>query len=138
MPMRRLSKQHKQALQNYVDNGGDKRKAAVDAGFSLSNSSRTMDQLLSRKPILESLEKRKVTDDYVALKIKQMLNAKHPLAPTQKDNHAIIKAIQEVNKISDNYPVQKFQSESKVISIHLTGDDFKAIKEVEEMRKEDD
>ena len=136
MGIRQLPKKHRQALQNYLDQGmTNKKKASEDAGFA---DARPLDKVLERKQIVNSLEKKGVTDDYIALKIKQGLNAKHPQFSKQKDQHAIVKFVSEANKLRNNYPPTKIQQESKNIHIILTSEDSKQYQKFKEMRGDSD
>jgi len=137
MGITRLDKRQKKALENYFVKGMSKRQSGIQAGYSPTNTS-SMNKLIARKPIIESLEKAGLTDDRLAEIIEEGTKATHPFKPEQKDFHAIDKFVKEANRIKDNYPATKIQSEQKIINIHLTGEDFKAVKQVEEMREKND
>jgi len=137
--MEELPEKHRQALQNYMNQGmKNKKKAAVDAGFSENHANRTMNNLLQRKSIVKALKKAGATDKFMAEKLVEGVDAKHPQFHKRKDYHASIKFIQEINKVSDNYPPTKIQQESKNIHIILTSEDHKQFKKFKEMRGEGD
>jgi len=116
IPFSKLSPQHKQALDNLAVMGFDKKKeAAIYAGIPEHNALRTMDSLLvGRKSIIKGIEDicqalyGKGTDEKVAEVLVDLLDAVHPLAKAErKDNVAILGAVKEINKLSDNYPSKK-------------------------------
>jgi len=136
--MEELPEKHRQALQNYMKQGmKNKKKAVVDAGFSENHASRTMNNLLQRKPIINALKEAGATDEFIAEKLVEGVDAKHPQFKG-KDYHASIKFIQEINKVGDNYPPTKIHQESKNIHIILTAEDHKQFKKFKEMRGEGD
>jgi len=137
--MKELPLRHRKALQKYMDQGmTNKKKAAVEAGFSETSATSTMNKILKRKPIIEALENRKVDDDFIAKKLKAGVDAKHPQFPKRKDYHASIKFLQEINKVADNLPATKIQQESRNIHIILTSEDHKQFQKFKEMRGESD
>jgi len=116
IPFSKLSPQHKQALDNLAVMGFDKKKeAAIYAGIPEHNALRTMDSLLvGRKSIIKGIEDicqalyGKGADEKVAEVLVDLLDAVHPLAKAErKDNVAILGAVKEINKLSDNYPSKK-------------------------------
>lgn len=142
IPLSKLSPQHKKALENLAVMGIDKKKeAAVDAGFSEHNATRTMDRLLvGRKPIVKKIEEacqskhKKGTDEKVAEVLVDQLDSVHPLSKEKNpDNLAIIKAAQEINKIRDNYPPKKIDIREMGFHLHFTPDDIEAAKQYKEL-----
>jgi len=134
----RLTKKQRRALTNYMEQGfRNKRKALVGAGYSGLNPSRDMKRLMTRKPIIVELEKKGINDEKIAQVMADGLEAMHPMRPKLPDHHARVKFVSEANRILDNYPATKFQSEERIITITLTGDDIKALREFNEMRNKD-
>jgi len=132
----RLTKKQRRALTLYMEQGMTGQRQALEAaGYSGFNPSRDMKRLLFRKPIVYELKKIGVTDDKIAQVIAEGLEANHPMRPKMPDHHARVKFVSEANRIRDNYPATKFQSEQRIIKIILTGDDMKALQEFYEMRK---
>lgn len=114
-----------------------KREAALNAGYSKTYAPQVVDKLLGRKPIVKELEKMGVTDEMIAKVIKEgMTKPKNPKNIALKDYHAIHKFVQEANKLRDNYPAQKLETESKVIYIHLTTEDYKALDRYKKFKKD--
>jgi len=135
--IKKLNPKQKDALAKCFDMGvKNKRKAAIAAGYSPKYALTAMNRLLARKPIVDALKKHGVTDDKIAGVIAQGLKAKHPFKPKQKDFHAIDKFVKEANRILDNYPPVKIESQEKVVHIHLTMDDFSAYESYKKLRAE--
>jgi len=135
--IRKLNPRQKEALANYLEMGcKNKKLAATMAGYSPNNAINDMNRILSRKPIVDALKKRGVTDDKIAEVIAQGLQAKHPFKPKKKDFHAIDKFVKEANRLLNNYPPVKIESQEKVVHIHLTMDDFAAYESYKKLRAE--
>jgi len=143
-PFPRLNKRQKDALKELMrlgKRGRDvtspvvQKQAAINAGYSEAYAPMAMDKLLKRKPIAKALDKEGITDDFIAKVIKEGLTKpRNPKNPELKDYHAIHKFVQEANKLKDNYPIPKIEQESKVVHIHLTADDFNALRRYKELR----
>lgn len=148
--IKKLPLRQRQALENLMKMGtpytnAKKIKAAEMAGYKDSHGNtvpQTMNRLLSRKPIVDEIERvikerhEKTTDEKIAEVIVDGLDANHPLSKEDKpDHHARAKFVREANMIADNYPPKKIQEDKRVLNIHLTGDDYKQIKKAEEMRR---
>jgi hypothetical protein len=132
----RLTKKQRMALRIYMEQGfKGQRQALVAAGYSGLNPSRDMKRLMARKPIIAELEKKGVTDEKIAQVIAEGLDANHPMRPEMPDHHARVKFVSEANRIRDNST--KFQSEERIITINLTGEDMKRLQKFNEMRKND-
>lgn len=138
--MKRLDHRQKQALQNVMVAGAvdnpTKKKAAEDAGYAPTYALTAANKLLARRPIVEALEKAKVTDDKIAEVIAEGLEAKHPAYPENKDYHAIVKFVQEANRIKDNYPPTRVagQVDTRSVVIHMSMDDAEAVAKFNRMR----
>jgi hypothetical protein len=141
-----LDSRQKKALQLYAEAGCDpKKKGEVGraAGFKSDgngNAVAAMDRLLSRKPIVEKIEKacqtkhKKETDEKVAEVLVEQLDAKHPLAKGEKpDNMAILNAAKEINKIRDNYPPKQINIDERRAVLHLHTQDDEALKKYDEL-----
>jgi hypothetical protein len=133
----KLNPRQKQALINKFELGMTNRQAEIQAGYSESGTTHVISKLLKRKPIQEALEKRGITKERIAQGIDEGLDAMHPIKPDQPDHHARIKFIQEANKILDNYPAKKIEIEEKSINLHLTKDDYVALKKYQELRRKE-
>lgn len=134
----RLTKKQRKALTIYMEQGfKGQRRALEAAGYSGLNSSRDMKRLMARKPIIAELERIGVTDKKIAEIIAEGLDARHPMRPRMPDHHARVKFVSEANRILDNYPAHKFQSEERIITINLTGEDMERIQKFNELRKND-
>jgi len=143
----RLDKRQKQALMNLLEKGPPfTTKKKIDAGVSAGYSDkpmvavRAMDRLLERKEIVNKIEEacqkkyQKKADEKVAEVLVEQLEAEHPLSKEKrKDNFAIIKASQEINKLRDNYPAKKIDIREMGFHLHWTGDDVKAAEEYKEL-----
>jgi len=139
----RLDPRQKAALENIVatrdfsDKG--KRDAAMDAGYSKRCSLPAMNRLLARKPIVNWLVKKGVTDEKLAEIIKEGLEATHPLSKDDKpDWHARHKFVSEANKLKDNYPAKRIEIDERAVHIHLTGDDVEAVRKYKELVEQDE
>lgn len=135
-PFSKLTQMQKKALANKFELGMGNKQAALEAGYSESNAHKILPALMKRKPIVEALHKKGISDDKIAQVIADGLDAMHPLKPNQPDHNARAKFVREANSILDNYPPKKIQQDQRVIEIHLTGDDMRAIQKYEEMRKD--
>jgi hypothetical protein len=125
-----LTKKQRRALTNYMEQGfKGQRKALEAAGYSGLNPSRDMKRLMVRKPIIALLEKKGVTDEKIAKVMAEGLDANHPMKPDLPDHHARIKFVSEANRVLDNYPATKIQSEERIFNITLTAEDVKALRE---------
>jgi len=134
----RLTKRQRKALTIYMEHGfRNKRQALEAAGYSGFNPSRDMKRLMARKPIIDLLEKMGVTDETIAKVIAEGLEANHPMKPEMPDHHARVKFVSEANRILDNYPATKIQSEERIYNITLTGEDIKALQKFSELTKND-
>ena len=131
-----MTRMQKQALENYFESGlTNQTLAATDAGYALSSAHKVIPDLLSRKPIVQALEKRGITKERIAKAIDEGLKAMHPMRPKQKDHHARYKFVTEANKILDNYPPKKVQIQEQSVVLHLGREDYEAIKGYEELKK---
>lgn len=136
MGIRQLPKKNRQALQNYLEQGmTNKKKAAIDAGFA---SAEPLNRVLERKQIVKAINKAGGTDKFIAEKLVEGVDAKHPQFPKNKDYHASIKFLQELNKVKDNHPATKISKEERSIHIHLTAEDYRQHQKFKEMRGEND
>jgi len=131
----KLSKRQKQALVNKFELGMTDRRAGIQAGYSVSGATHLMPKLLSRKPIINALDARGITDDRIAQKIDEGLEAMHPFRPEQPDHAVRVRFVSETNKLRDNYPAKKVEVEAKVVNLHLSRDDYSALKKFEELRR---
>ena len=146
-PLKELSPQHRQALDNLAVMGFDKKKeAAIYAGIPEHNALRTMDSLLvGRKSILKKIEELcqakygKGAAEIVAEVLVEQMEAVYPLAKEErKDNLAILGAVKEINKLSDNYPSKKIDVREMGVHIHFTQDDITAAKKYRELTEDDE
>jgi len=134
----RLTKKQRKALTIYLEQGfKGRRQALVAAGYSESNPSRDMKRLMMRKPIIAYLQKKGITDEKIADIIAQGIDAMHVIKGDKPDHHARIKFVSEANRILDNYPATKFQSEERIITINLTEEDTKNLQKFRELSKTD-
>ncbi|GAJ09829.1 unnamed protein product, partial [marine sediment metagenome] len=123
-----------------------KKEAAVYAGIPEHNALRTMDSLIvGRKSIVKGMEKLfqakfgKGVDEKVAEVLVDGLDAIHPLAKGErKDNLAILGAVKEINKLSDNYPAKKIDVREMGVHLVFGAADIKAAKEYRELTKDDE
>jgi hypothetical protein len=134
----RLAPKQKAALENiaaskdFSDKG--KREAAIDAGYSKRCSLPAMNRLLARKPIVNWLVKKGVTDEKLAQIISEGLEAIHPLSKDNKpDWNARHKFVSEANKIKDNYPAKRIEIDERSVHINLTGEDVEAARKYKEL-----
>ena len=146
IPLSRLSPQHKQALDNLEVMGFDKKKqAAIYAGIPEHNALRTIESLIvGRKSIIKGIEDAcqvlygKGADEKVAEVLVEGLDAVHRLAKGErKDNLAILGAVKEINKLSDNYPSKKVDVREMGVHLVFGAADIKAAKEYRELTDED-
>ncbi|MDP2915507.1 MAG: hypothetical protein Q8O91_08650 [Candidatus Aminicenantes bacterium] len=136
--IRSLTKKQHKALTNYMEQGmTGQRKALVAAGYSGFNPNRDMKRLMVRKPIIAYLQKKGITDEKIADIIAQGIDAMHVIKGDKPDHHARIKFVSEANRILDNYPATKFQSEERIITINLTEEDTKNLQKFRELSKTD-
>lgn len=136
--IKQLTKKQRGALHNFMNNGmTDKKDALEKAGYCEAVNPRVMDKLIARKPIIMWLEKKKVGDEKLATRIAEGVDAMNVRFPEQPDHHARIKFITEVNRIVGNYAPTKIQSEERIITINLSGEDMKALQKFNELRKPD-
>jgi len=134
----RLTKRQRKALTIYMEQGfRGKRRALIAAGCSGLNPSRDMKRLVVRKPIIVELEKKGVTDETIAQVIADGLDAMHPMKSEMPDHHARAKFVSEANRVKDNYPATKFQSEQRIYNISLTGEDMKMLQKFYELTRND-
>lgn len=144
LPLSEISHEHKQALENFIKNPIQKRKAAIDAGFHPDASTRVMDKLLSRKPIVDKIEeatkfKHGVSaDEKVATVIVDTLDANHPMKPESPDHKVRLEGAKEINKIRDNYPPKKIQQDTRAIHVHLTEDHLRRHEKFKKLRRMND
>ena len=136
IPFSKLTVMQKQALVNRYQLGMGNKQAAEAAGYAESSAQKVIPNIMKRKAILDALEKHKVTPDKIGQVISEGLDAMHPLRPVLPDHNARAKFVREANMLLDHYPPKKIQQDQRVIEIHLTGDDMRAIQKFEEMRKE--
>jgi hypothetical protein len=133
-PISKLTHMQKKALENKFELGMGNKQAAIQAGYALSSAPDVIPKLMARKPIIDALKAKGITDEKIASVIAEGLDAMHPIRPEQPDHNARAKFEREANQVLDNYPPKKIQSEQRVIEIHLSGEDVKAIRKYEEMR----
>lgn len=131
----KLKPQQKLALKNRFELGMSNPQAAIQAGYAETSASQIIPRLLQRKPIQDALKERGITDFKIAEVIAEGLEAMHPLRPEQPDHHARVKFVSEANKVLDNYPAKKIEIEEKSIVIHLTKDDYVALKKFDDLRR---
>ena len=131
----KLKPQQRLALENKFELGMSNRQAAIQAGYEEANASHVLPRLLRRKPIVDELERKGVTDEKIAVVIAEGLDAMHPIRPDQPDHHARAKFVSEANKVKDNYPPKKIQVEDRSINIHLTKDDYLALRKYQELER---
>jgi len=146
----KLDSRQKQALDNYAALGFDpkrKKEAGEAAGYSdkAGVAVRAMDRLLARQPIVKKIEEEcmalygKGRDQKVAEVLVEALDAVHPLAKEErKDNLAILGAVKEINKLSDNYPAKKIDVREMGVHLVFGAADIKAAKEYRELTKDDE
>lgn len=147
-PFRKINKQQKKAIKGLLEahkEGKDITKASVkkeiglNSGYSEGYAVQAVDKAMQRKPVVSALEKVGVDDDFIAKTIKEgMTEPRHPKNPDMKDYHAIDKFVKEANRLKDNYPATKIQSEQKVVHIHLSGEDFQAVERFKRIRGRED
>jgi len=147
-PFRRINKRQKEALKGLLEahkEGRDitrpsvKKEIGVNSGYSEAYAVQAVDKALKRKPIARALEKAGVDDDFIAKTIKEgMTEPRHPKNPEMKDYHAIEKFVKEANRLKDNYPAVKVESEQKVVHIHLSGEDFEAVQRYKRIREDNE
>jgi hypothetical protein len=131
----RLKPQQRLALKNKFELGMSNRQAAVQAGYAETSASSILPRLLQRKPIQDALKDKGITDLKIAQVIAEGLEAMHPLRPRQPDHHARVKFVSEANKVLDNYPAKKIEVEDKSIVLHLTKDDYVALRKFDDLRR---
>ena len=129
-----------EAKENYIRMGGTpdvKRAAGEAAGYHPNAAVRGVNSTL--KPIVGILKEEKGIDDhYIADRIEDGLNAMHPMAPKQKDHNARYKFVQECNRLFDNYPPKRIESNEKKIVLMITGEDVRQSREADRIREEND
>jgi len=146
-PLSRLSQKAKKSLEVYQSLGCNpklKKEAGMMGGYSESSAIQMMNKLLKRKPIREFLEKHSnfrfgiPVDEKVALATLDALEADHPLAKGKKPDHmARLKAVQEINKLNDNYPTKKLEVEEKIAILHLDRGDVEAFEKYRKLKNAD-
>lgn len=137
--IKQLNKKQRGALHNFMNNGmTDKKTALVKAGYCESVNPRVMDKLVSRKPIIAWLEKKKVGDEKLATVIAEGLDAMNVKFRDYPDHNVRHKFVAEVNRIVGNYAPTKIQAEQRVFNITLTGEDVKMIQKYFDLTREPD
>jgi len=137
--IRKLTPKQMRAKEEYIKLGATpdvKREAGLRAGYCPDKAVRGVNSAI--KPIAKELDERGVNDEVIVDKLIDGLDAMHPIKPDQKDHHARIKFIKEVNLLKDNYPPKRIQSEERHVVLHITPDDVRAHKEAESIRRGDD
>ena len=153
--IRLLTMRQRDAMKNYIEAGLDPSKKAEcerNAGYAPSANGNAIDNVLSkpfiRQRIAEALEKAGVSYDRIASVIAEGLNAEHPTAEARtaedgsayvpKDYNAIARFLREAIDLHDLRPETKIhkQVDKRIVTIHLTGDDYAALDKYRRMRKE--
>ena len=135
-----LTLKQKRVLEGKLD--GLSTTAAIDQAYGYHGGTlmKATEALMSRKPIIDALEAKGVTDDAIAQKIADGLEAKKTvvLGPdrsvSEPDHSARIQYVKEANKVRDNYPSIKIDKTEKVVHISLNSDDVKAMEDFNRMR----
>jgi len=139
-PIRPLTEKQKKAKAAYIALGATpdvKAQAGLIAGYSdESHAIRGVNSAI--RPIVGKLEDKGVDDDMIVDTIKDGLVAMNAFKPEQKDHHARHKFVQEVNKLTDNYPPKRIQSEERKYVLTLTGQDIRQVREADRIREEHD
>lgn len=127
------------ALKNWL--GGDMSKE--EAGQSVGNKTgeivnRAMDKLSKNEAFIDEMERQNLTEEFIVGKIKEGMDAQHPLAADgRKDYHAIDKFTDKALRIQGGYAPTKIEqkTESKIMHLHLTADDTEALVKYKRMRE---
>lgn len=128
MGVSRMDKRQKRALEKIIENPlASNRSIGIDAGYSPTNASMAVGRLKSRRKIVKALEKKGVNDDRVAEVMAEGLESENPFRPGTKDHNTILGYVKEINRVMDNYPPTRVQSESKqaIMHIHFTSQSLK-------------
>lgn len=154
---RLLTLRQRDAMKNYIEAGLDpskKAECARDAGYSPNgNPGQAIDNVLSkpfiRQRIAEALKNAGVSYDRIAQVIAEGLNALHPTADPRvdvgtgkiyipKDHTAIERYLRDAIDLHDLRPETRIRKEidKRIVTIHLTGDDYAALDKYRRMRKE--
>ena len=132
----------RKALSNHFS-GMPKKEAGIAAGYTPQSATSMLNRALTlaagNAAFLEEMERQGITNEHIIQKIKDGMEAQHPMAAEgRKDWHAIDKFVGKAMKVKDAFPATRIKSESenKHIHIHVTADDQQAIDKVERMRQE--
>lgn len=136
----RVNRKHKQFMKNVLD-GDNVGIAAKRAGFI---SDKYGHYLMKQPVILTALqrvmEQKGLTDEYIAKKIKQGLNAYYVKKDGGKkypDFHARDKFVDKVLKVRGDYAPEKHQIEEKRITLVITPDFLKGLVDSKTISKDD-
>ena len=135
---KKLKPKQKLALINKFEFGMSNRQAGISAGYSPGRASEIVTRLVSRKAIVEELEKAGMTDEKIARIIAEAGSAMHPFRPKQPDHNIRLKAAHEANVTKDNYPAKKIQIDEKVAHLHLTTRDYDNYKKYKQLTEPQD
>jgi hypothetical protein len=127
------------AKENYIAMGATpdvKRQAGEAAGYHPNAAIRGVNSAI--RPIVGILHEKGVDDDLIADKIKDGLEAMHPMAPKHEDHNVRHKFVQEYNRLSGNYPPKEVKSEERKVVLHITGEDVRQSTSVDRIREEND
>lgn len=137
MGIRKLSRRHRQALENIAADPQNPRKGVIDAGFSPANATKTVTKLLQRKPIVSALEDKGGTDQQIAAAIVEgMTKAENPFRPGLPDHVVRLGFVKEANRVKGNYPPTKVNvnKEEKVMHVHFTAENLRQFKKYNDIR----
>lgn len=137
MGIEKLSRRHRQALENIAENPQKPRQGVIAAGFSPANATAVATRLLQRKPIVEALEAKGGTDEKIAAGIVEgMTKAENPFRPGLPDHIVRLGFIKEANRVKDNYPPTKVNVKKTggVMHVHFTAENLKQFKKYNDIR----
>jgi len=143
-----LTMKMRKALSGHFS-GMTKKAAGIAAGYTPDSAGIVVNNALrlvaGNAAFLEEMEKQGITNEHIVEKIKDGMEAEHPLAKkdpdtgeVRKDWHAIDKFVDKAMKVKDVFPATRIKSESenKHIHIHITADGMEGIDKYERMRRE--
>lgn len=130
----RATPMQKRALENHLLRGMNKTQAMKEAGYSQGSQVSLLNNAMQKRPIVEALERRQITNDLVAQVIGGGLEATRPDYKDFPDHSVRLSAAREVNRIVGNYAPTKIQAESRSIVVHISSADAERLNQYRRMR----
>lgn len=113
---------------------------AKEAGYeadgfrAIENASRAFQRLMRNEQMIGALQRQGVTMDFLAKKMKQLLESKHPFNPKQPDNMAQMKAWENAARVMDLNPPQKIDMEQhRETQLVISIEDIRRIEKIKDV-----